>query len=354
GGVSIYRFMGGIYYHMQRAGNVSLENQLYTPAFGSASTYVPDHSVSLGIKAGVTMGTSENPKPCNGDVALEINFNSNGGINLLQLSGNVYFMIGITERQTKPISQIPAVASMQMQFDFVNDAFHAVLGAQIHVPGITATGTAVMHFDPQVWYIHIGRPQTRINVNVASIGNFSAYLEVGQFIDPMPPPPQEVTAVVSANGLNNQRNETALSNAGGFAFGASFGSGFAGQIGFDHWYVFYNFAAGAGLDVMILDYGSNAHCANSSDVAGFQGWVASGQIYAYLQGGIGIHGRVAAQDFDFTIVTLSAAAILQAKVPNPSWVGGAMGCDYDVLGGLVSGHCDFSFELGNQCNIVQN
>ncbi len=354
GGITIYRFMGGVYYHMQRGGNVSLENQLYSPAFGSASTYVPDNSISLGIKAGVTLGTSGNPKPCNGDVALEINFNSNGGINLLQLSGNVYFMIGINERQNKPINQIPVVASMQMQFDFVNDAFHAVLGAQMHVPGLSATGQAVIHFDPQLWYIHIGRPQTRINVSVANIGNFSAYLEVGQLIDPMPPPPQEVSSVVNANGLNDQRNENALNNAGGFAFGASFGSGFDGHIGFEKWYVYYNFAAGIGFDVMVLDYGSNAHCQNSSDPVGLHGWVATGQIYAYIQGDIGLHGHVSGQDFDFSIVTLSAAAILQARVPNPSWVGGAMGCDYDVLGGLVSGHCDFSFEVGSQCNIVQN
>ncbi len=354
GGVTIYRFMGGIYYHMQRGGNVPLENQLYSPAFGSASTYVPDNSIALGIKAGVTLGTSENPKPCNGDVALEMNFNANGGINLLQLSGNVYFMIGIIERQNKPANQIPIVASMQMQFDFMNDAFHAVLGTQIHVPGLVGTGQAVIHFDPQLWYIHIGRPQTRLNVTVGGIGNFSAYLEVGQLIDPMPPPPQEVTSVVNANGLNDQRNENALNNASGFAFGANFGTGFDGQVGFENWYLYYNFAAGVGFDVMVLDYGSNAHCTNTNDVIGLHGWYASGQIYAYLQGAIGLHGRVSAQDFDFTIVTLSAAAILQAKIPNPSWVGGAMGCDYDVLGGIVSGHCDFSFEVGNQCSIVQN
>jgi hypothetical protein len=352
-GVTIYRFMGGIYYHMHRNGNNSLENQLYTPAFGSASAYVPDNATSLGIKAGVTLGTSGNPKPCNGDVALEMNFNSNGGINYLQLSGNVYFMIGINERQNKQPAQVPAIASMQMQFDFQNSAFHAVLGAQLHVPGVTGSGTTVIHFDPNLWYVHIGRPQSRVNVNVAGIANFNSYFETGQFIDPMPPPPQEVTSVVNTNGLNDQRNETALANAGGFAFGAGFGTAFNGQVGFEHWYIYYNFSAGAGFDIMILDYGPNAHCENSTAHAGFEGWYASGQIYAYLQGAVGIHGHVG-QDFDFTLVTLSAAAILQARVPNPNWVGGAMGCDYDVLGGIVSGHCDFAFQAGSQCNILPN
>ncbi len=354
GGVTLYRFMGGIYYHMHRSASISLENQLYTSAFGSASTYVPDIATTLGIKAGVTLGTSGNPKPCNGDVALEMNFNSNGGINYLQLSGNLYFMISIGDRQNVQPSQVPAVASMQMQYDFLNDAFHAVLGAQIHIPAVTATGTAVIHFDPNLWYIHIGRPQSRILVSVGGIGNFNAYLEAGQFIDPMPSPPAEVTSVVNANGLNDQRDEIALANAGGFAFGAGFGAAFDGEIGFDNWYIFYNFSAGAGFDIMVLDYGSAAHCSNSSGTVGFEGWYASGQIYAYLQGAIGMHGRALGQDFDFTLVTLSAAAVLQARVPNPSWVGGAMGCDYDVLGGALSGHCDFAFEVGNQCNILTN
>ncbi len=353
GGVTIYRFMGGIYYHMHRNGT-ALQDQLYTNAFGAGSSYVPDITTSLGIKAGVTLGTSGNPKACNGDVALEMNFNSNGGINYLQLNGNVYFMIGISERLNKLPAQVPAIASMVMQYDFQNSAFHAVLGAQLHVPGASGNGTAVIHFDPNLWYVHIGRPQSRIIVNVAGIANFNAYLEVGQYIDPVPSPPQEVTSVVNANGLNAQRNENALANAGGFAFGAGFGTSFGGQVGFEHWYIYYNFAAGAGFDIMVLDYGSNAHCVNSTSPVGFQGWYGSGQIYAYLQGGVGIHGHVVGQDFDFNLVTLSAAAILQAKAPNPSWVGGAMGCDYDVLGGVVSGHCDFAFQVGNQCTILPN
>jgi len=354
GGASIYRFMGGIYYHMHRASNVAPEDQLYSPAFGAAAAYTPDQNTGLGIKAGVTIGTSGSPKPCNGDVALEMNFNSNGGINLLQLSGNVYFMTSIAERQNKPINQIPATASLVMQYDFVNDALHAVMGMQLHLAGVTANGTALMHFDPNVWYVYIGRPQTRIMVNVAGIANFSAYFEAGKVIDPMPPPPSNVTQVVNTNNLGSQRNQQALDNGGGFAFGAAFGTGFDGQIGFTHWYVYYNFTAGAGFDIMVLDYGPTAHCSNTGNSVGVNGWYASGQIYAYLQGGVGVHGHVSGQDFDFNIVTLSAAAVLQARLPNPNWVGGAMGCDYDVLGGIVSGHVDFAFEAGSQCNIVQN
>jgi hypothetical protein len=352
GGASIYRFMGGIYYHMHRPGNIPLESQLYTGAFGSAATYVPDANTGLGIKAGITLGTSGSPKTCNGDLAAEITFNTNGGISQISFSGSVGFLCSIAERLSKPPAQLPAVASLIMQYDFTNDALHAVLGIQVHLPGVSANGTAMLHYDPNTWYLYIGRPQSRITMNFAGIANFSSYFEAGNTIDPMPAPPSNVTSVVNANGLMNTRNATALQNGSGFAFGAAFSSGFNGQVGFENWYLYYAMAAGAGFDIMVLDYGPTAHCASQSTTAGAGGWYGMGQLYAYLQGNVGIHGHVSGQDFDYNLLTLSAAAILQARLPNPSWVGGAMGIDYDVLGGLVSGHADFVFELGSQCSIV--
>lgn len=352
--IAFYRFMGGIYYHMSRTSSTPLENQLYSNVFGNANQYYPDANIGLGIKAGVTLGSYPSERPCNGDVALEIAFNSNGGMSYISLAGNVFFMTTINQRMNVNPNNIPIVASMQMLFDFQNHAMHAALGAQVHMPGMSGGGQASFHFEPGLWYIYIGRPQTRMTLSVGSIGNFTAYFETGQQIDPMPPPPSQVTSVVNANGLNDQRDENALMNGSGVAFGASFSAGMNGgfNIGenIDVWYVI---AAGAGFDVMVMNYGPNAHCQNSSSTVGINGWYASGQIYAYLQGGVGLRGHALGNDFNCTILSLSGAAILQARMPNPNWVGGAVGCDYDILGGAISGHVDCSFELGNQCSIVQ-
>jgi hypothetical protein len=251
-------------------------------------------------------------------------------------------------------NNVPIIASMVMQFDFQNDALHAALGAQVHLPGVNGNGQATLHFEPGLWYIHIGRPQMRVTLSVNGIGNFSAYFETGQQIDPMPPPPSQVTSVVNMNGLNDQRDENALTGGSGVAFGASFSTGMNGGFGIgDNFNVYYNIAAGAGFDIMVMNYGSNAHCQNSAAVVGINGWYSTGQIYAYLQGGVGVSGEVMNQSFNVTILSLSAAAVLQARLPNPTWVGGAVGCDYDILGGLVSGHVDCAFQLGNQCTIVQ-
>lgn len=352
--VAIYRFMGGIYYHMSRALNTPLENQLYTNAFGTASQYAPNPNIGLGIKAGVTIGSYPLEKPCNGDAALEIAFNGNGGMSFISFTGNVFFMTAINQRMNVNPNSVPMVASLVMNYDFQNDALHAALGAQVHFPGVVGGGQASLHFEPGLWYVHIGRPQTRVNLTVMNLFNLNAYFETGQMIDPMPPPPPQVTSVVSANGLYDQRDENALTAGGGLCFGAGFNAGMDGEFPItQNISVWYEIAAGAGFDVMILNYGPNAHCQSSTSVIGVNGWYSTGQIYAFLQGGVGVSGTAANQNFNVTILSLSAAALLQARLPNPTWVGGTVGCDYDILGGVVSGHVDCAFSLGNQCNIIQ-
>ncbi len=352
--VAIYRFMGGIYYHMSRSGNTSLESQLYSNAFGNASQYVPNSTIGLGIKAGVTIGSYPFEKPCNGDVALEIAFNANGGMSFINFTGNVFFMTAINQRMNVNPNNVPVVASIVMNYDFQNDALHAALGANVHFPGVTGSGQASLHFEPGLWYVHIGRPQTRVTLTVMNLATITAYFETGQMIDPMPPPPSQVSSVVNMNGLNDQRDEVALDAGGGVCFGASFNAGESDEFDItENIEVYYSFGIGAGFDIMVLNYGPNAHCQNSSAVVGINGWYSTGQLYAYLQGAIGLQGQVANQNFNVTILSLSAAALLQARLPNPTWVGGSVGCDYDILGGLLSGHVDCAFSLGTQCNIIQ-
>jgi len=39
----------------------------------------------------------------------------------------------------------------------------------------------------------------------------------------------------------------------------------------------------------------------------------------------------------FEILGLSLGAALQAGLPNPTWIAGAVGGSYSILGGLISG-----------------
>jgi len=43
---------------------------------------------------------------------------------------------------------------------------------------------------------------------------------------------------------------------------------------------------------------------------------------------------------------------VQAKLPNPLWLGGAVGVKFSVLGGVVKGSMRFKFAVGDECEIV--
>ncbi|MFM8911383.1 MAG: hypothetical protein ACKOE6_00500, partial [Flammeovirgaceae bacterium] len=140
-----------------------------------------------------------------------------------------------------------------------------------------------------------------------------------------------------------------IGTGGGFAFGASFGFD-TGKLSF---LVFYaRFAAGAGFDIMLKNYG-DVRCEGSSDRIGVNGWYANGQVYAYIEGAIGISVDLFLVSGDFEILSIGAAAILQAQFPNPFWMQGTVGGRFSILGGLVSGNCSFQVTLGNKCKLVQ-
>jgi hypothetical protein len=103
--------------------------------------------------------------------------------------------------------------------------------------------------------------------------------------------------------------------------------------------------------MMLTNYGANAHCSGSSDQVGLNGWVASGQLYCYLQGGIGIKGKALGADFDISVLSGSVAAILAGKLPKPSYLTGALACQYSILG-IINGNFNFDFELGSICSII--
>jgi lipid-A-disaccharide synthase-like uncharacterized protein len=83
---------------------------------------------------------------------------------------------------------------------------------------------------------------------------------------------------------------------------------------------------------------------------GINGWYASGQAYAKMQTGIGVGVKVFGQRKEIEILSLSAAAALQMKLPNPFWAKGAVGGTFRVLNGLVKGDVKFGFTIGTGCS----
>jgi hypothetical protein len=400
-GVAIYGFGGGAYFAM-KMDNQGLGSNLGKTASGVV--YIPEEKAGLGLKAIVAIGSHPKPEAFNGDVTFEIAFFKGGGVRKIALSGNAFLvtpgldfnidklkaqtnkMVAAVKKVNSAVSgatggmlasetggtnsmdeifgslssagdkgQISAHASIE--YDFENRTLHGTFEAYVNVAGgiVKGVGTggragwAVLHFSPKEWYVYVGTPDDRIGLSVG-IGSIRAdatsYMMVGTKILDSPPPPAAVSRILNED-LDYMRDLNALSDGAGFAFGSAFEIN-TGDLKFMMFYA--HFAAGAGFDVMLKDYG-DAHCKGESDRIGINGWYANGQAYAFLEGKIGIRVRVFGRRRNIKILEIGAATILQAKLPNPFWMRGIVGGHFSVFGGLVRGSCKFKLTIGKQCEI---
>jgi hypothetical protein len=376
GVLSAYGFGGGYYSNMKQSSEPVTGNIGKTP---SGITYVPNEN-TLGIRAVVLIGATRK-EAWNGDVALEVALNKHGGINSVTLSGNAYFMSPnvafaaadkvksmTTDMVGNKLSQKLAdvvkgskgtvYGSVKLFFDHANDVFHGNLEIYVNVAGGILRGVsdgnkagwATLHFAKDDWYVLIGTPTQPIGLEVARIFKTSSYFMMGKNLPGSPPPPSQVTEILGDVSLDYMRDMNALQSGTGYAFGISSIID-TGELTF---LVFYaRLAAGIGVDFMMKDYGPDCYCEGQTGSIGVNGWYANGQAYAFIIGKIGIKVKLKFVKGNFDIINVGAAAILQAKGPNPIWFHGIVGGHYNILGGLVKGDCKFEMTIGRECKIIQ-
>jgi hypothetical protein len=370
--------------------------------------YVPDENTGLGLKATVLF--SVGAKVANGEVTFEVAFNNSGGINFMGFYGyatilkiipglgNVSDRLAskfqkLAEKEAAAIKSLGGVgdklaalkvsnptaaaeslskdefrtgevgvsAYVGIQFDFTTSTFHANFDVYVNAANGMLTGAAsgnragwaVIHIAPGEWYFYMGTPENRMGVkfSIASIKiQTGSYFMVGDKIPGSPPPPQEVADILGMqmSELDYMRDENALGGGKGFAFGANI-SVETGDLTFLILYA--NFKCGVGFDIMLKDYG-DAHCVGKTEPIGMDGWYANGQSYVYLQGEVGIKVNLFFIKGRFPIISGAAAVLMQAKLPNPTWLRGYMAVKFSILGGLVKGNMRMKVSIGQECEIV--
>lgn len=376
-GFSAYGFGGGFYSKMKQStdGSGSVLGET-----ASGVIYVPDQN-TIGIKAIVKFGATPSKAPYNGDVMLEVILNRHGGINSVTFTGNIVVMSpplpggaekikemaksslgGVGEKGVSKLMKAlegQVSASVKILFDNVNDVFHANMEMYINVAGGVIKGVgsgnragwAVMHFAKDEWYVLIGTPDDPIGLELLWMLKVKSYFMMGKNLPGSPPPPRQVSEIlgIDAQDLDYMRDLKAAESGFGFAFGLHLNFD-TGNLRFLMFYA--RFEAGIGTDFMIKKYSDEYHCAGSDETIGINGWFANGQAYAYIRGKIGIRVRLRFYRGNFDILNIGAAAVLQAKGPNPFWMRGIVGGNYRILGGLVKGKCKFEVTIGKDCKIV--
>ncbi|KQO32912.1 hypothetical protein ASF10_20120 [Flavobacterium sp. Leaf82] len=389
-------FGGGAYYKMHRNPDVAIGD--FSP---SGLSYTPDDKISLGIKALIYFNIGSE-SVCDGEAGFEIAFNSKGGVNRLAIFGKANVMatipglknvtdlmgkvasnvtskksfMGVTDSDLKGSfaskyipeaklaipGDLSAAVGIKMaaavEFDFQNNSMHATTDVYINTPGNFLSGIGeggravwgVFHKDPKDWYMYMGTPDDRCGIKIGVAGMYlktTSYFMAGTLLPGSPPPPAVVAQIlgVDAKELDYMRDENALKNGGGVAFGASLDFD-TGDLSFLLFYA--RFQAGMGFDIMLKDY-QEARCSNTGERVGINGWYANGQSYAYLQGELGIRIKLSFLKLKVPIISGGAAVLLQAKLPNPVWMRGYVAGNMNVLGGLIKGKFRFKFELGEEC-----
>lgn len=385
--MEIYGFAGGLYYGVKQkpgeGGNLAVVNSQ------TGLAYLPDEGAGLGIRAAVMFGLVNKKDVFNGNVGFEVAFHKGGGLSRAMLMGNANFLQPITlevkaslQVGSKEFSKTATVggplalanntsafdainkrgqlsASIFIDYDVDNSSLFASFKVYVNllagaIKGVNEgglAGEAALYFGPDTWYVHLGTPAQPIGLEMLWLAKTKSYFMVGKELPGSPPPPANVSQILGGRNMDYMRDLNALNSGTGIAFGSSLGFD-TGDINF---LIFYaRFAAGAGFDVMLKDYGKNVHCEDESGPIGIGGWYANGQVYAFVQGKIGIGVKLFGKKRKFDIIDIGVAAALQAKLPNPTWINGIVGGYYRILGGLIKGKCSFQFTIGKECKLFES
>ncbi len=358
----------GVSYHMTRTGDEPVTSREITepsPMLGASLTgfnYVVDKATGLGIRAMMSVASQGSDELFNANLSLAIELNAKaagGGVKNITLDGDGRLMapmniaLPVTDKvQIVANMNVAVVAYVAIKYDFQSQVLHGSLevymnagnGAIAGVGDNNRAGMAEIHFAPGKWYINVGKPSSRIGLKLTIPGmkqplvQAQSYLCAGTGIEPMPPLPAYVQQLTGAG--NFLANESRRASGQGFAFGTSLEVN-TGKITY---LLFYGqIQAGLGVDVMLQKYGGLS-CGSGGEI-GINGWYASGQAYAYLNADIGLKFR----QKEFAILNVGAAAVLQAKLPNPFWARGVVAGKFAIMGGLIKGNCRFKFTIGQEC-----
>ncbi len=397
---TIFDIGGGVYHHMRKAGMDEETTSL------SGIKYQPDIKTRLGFKALMAFEVKKGAS-FTGLAGIEMSFNSKaagGGISRLGFygaamliqgksgGGNQRTPFGSVDEMQKTVSEkeqslsnfhelsidkeglkyfadnvFPGLltgeelfaAQVAVDFDFRNKSYWGLLDVYLNAGAIRGEGEKNLlgrleyYNSPDDWYIYVGTPTHRFGLADIPIGPFLAsiniYFMTGTILPDPALPPQNVIDILNLSDeelLFGRNFNQELAQGVGYAFGGKFQL----SMGFDWKIVYARVDAGAGFDLMMRDFG-DAHCKGKQGPIGMDGWYSIGQMYAYLQGEIGVKIKIFGIKKDIPILEAGLAVLAQAQLPNPWFVKGYAGVKVRVLG-IVTINARLKVIIGEPCEII--
>lgn len=145
-------------------------------------------------------------------------------------------------------------------------------------------------------------------------------------------------------------------NNDGRAEGFIMGLSFEAEADISAILLYAKLSAALGFDVSITNE-SGQFCIDPNDPTkqrpvGVNGWYTQGQMYAGIEGELGIQIDIGFWQERVKLLGLGAAFIIQGGFPNPTWAAGKAAVQYHVFG--IEGQAGFSFSVGEKCIIPRD
>lgn len=213
--------------------------------------------------------------------------------------------------------------------DAGNQNYFIKIGEPLPLPGPNGNGNRI--------HLRLTDPLGILNLKL------KGYFMAGNHIDASIPPPDP--SIVHVGELKGYRSLSYDANSGGAVFGAS--AGFDYDLRFAIFY--FHAAGGIGFDLALLN---GVTCDKGQSAGGLNGWYASGQVYAGLEGAFGLYVDVFfCHDCQVEALYLRADVLMQGGFPNPAWINGIAHTHYRIFDGLIEGNASFNIALGDKCEV---
>ena len=380
-GVSLYGFGGGGYYNMQTVGPDEDEEKRYNELeSGNPVSYTnPAQSISdfsyepnngtKGFRALAVIGSAATSRAWNLECNLLMEWESGFNIKNVVFEGTFNMMRAIDDDGDPPLKLLNSATS-KLVINASRDpdntrTFIAELETQLDGQFLSVSFPLAFMYrslpngNNKQWYIHLGSwsradpftDDSRITMRKGPDTEFftmqmifKAYLMMGNTYHKgsiLPPLPDYITASksddfgngpLSRNQDEAQQMQDRLNGSNESTFGIGLGLGLEFQFKLDVLIFYTNFKANVVTDFALTlpDQG----CAGENSV-GFNGWFAAGQAYAFVEGNVGVKGRLFGKNFRVNLVHLEAGAIFQVQFPSPKRIQGTIYVGGSILNGRI-------------------
>lgn len=358
-------FMTGIAFRGFGAGVYSRMNMTppatFNPATASSSTFgganfTPAYAIEMGYKVKAIISTTPKEETFNGSIALAAEFNTNGGMNFIQIDG-------LANCGAKIGEEVKAFAngSLSIKYDFPLKKFSTNLLLTINKDPIsTPSGPINSHFYidgmKNEWAFTCGIPPTSSNPNslntirLFNAVNVSEYLMFGnKIVAPTGFMPPTVAGFAGVGIALPGYAQTSISDESKAAKGFAFGVGVftsdsrqyeilriknVGACGIN-----YTYNIGSEINASLMQY---------QNCPGFgEGWRIKAGIALFASMNGNGYADLFGTHYEKTLLTLGFGTYAYAEFPRPFYAEGVVHGDVEV-GGKSFGF-DASFKTGERC-----